>query len=200
MFNCPSFFPPALASTSVPRGPESQPTPDDKAARWAPARCTTWHTASTNSATNSRSGPPPSTRSAHRDTGGGVDLFQSAESHWEWSRAGWGPCGASLTLKYTSSRLSSDGHERDFAGGEWKQKRGSRTESGSSLLCSKILQMPQTPAKKFSSTFLFRHEDWVRAALRSYKDWSSQLSSVDIAAGLHSLGAALCLAEGKEER
>lgn len=51
----------------------------------------------------------------------------------------------------------------------------------------------------FSSTVLFRHEDWVRAALRSYKDWSSQRSSVDTAAGLHSLGAALCLAEGKEE-
>lgn len=79
IFNCPSFFYPALPSTSEPRGPESQPTPEDKAARWAPARCTTWPTASTNSATNT--GPLPSTRSAHRDMDGGVDLFQSAKSH-----------------------------------------------------------------------------------------------------------------------
>lgn len=80
IFNCPSFVPPALASTSEPRGPESQPVPGDRAARWAPARCTTWHTASTNWATNTRSGAPPSTRSAHRDTDGGADLFPSAGS------------------------------------------------------------------------------------------------------------------------
>lgn len=135
IFNCPSFFSLALASTSEPRGPESQPIPEGKAARWAPAQCTTWHTASTNLATNTESGVPPLTRSAHRDTDGGVDHFQSAESHWEWIRAGWSPCGASLTHKYTNSRLSSDGHERNFAGGEWKRNRGSRTESEGHL-CS----------------------------------------------------------------
>lgn len=116
--NCVSFFPPALASISEPRGLESQSRREDKAARSAPARCMTWHTGSTNLATNLRSGAPLLTRSAHRDTDGGVDLFQSAESHWEWSKAGWSPCGASPAHKFTSLRLSSDGHERNFARGD----------------------------------------------------------------------------------
>lgn len=103
---------------SEPGGRKPQATSrQDKVVCWALAQCMTWRTASTSSLTRRRLGVPPLTRSAHRDTAGGVDLFQRTESHWGWSRAGSGPCGASRTRKCTSLRLSSDKHEWDFEGG-----------------------------------------------------------------------------------
>lgn len=77
-----SFCSVAFTSMSEPRGQKTQPTSQNKAVRWVPAQCTTWHTACTSSTTGWRLGVPLLTRSAHRDTDGGVDLFQRTELHW----------------------------------------------------------------------------------------------------------------------
>lgn len=103
-----------MTSTSEPSGLKSWSTSrEDTAVRWAPARCTTWPTGCTSSATSTRSTLPPWIRSARRDTAGGVAPFPSRGSRWGWSRAGWGPCGAEQPHKFTSWRLSWDGHEWD---------------------------------------------------------------------------------------
>lgn len=140
--------PPALASTSEPRGQ----TPEGRAACWAPVRITTWHTACTSSAPRGRPVTPQLTRWNPLDTAGGVDLSQSDTSHWGWRRAGWDPCGAQKPHRFTSWRLSSEGHERESENGSRKQKRGKvalpeRVSSVLLFLNSKRCLKPQTLAK-----------------------------------------------------
>ncbi|KAG7473731.1 hypothetical protein MATL_G00098860 [Megalops atlanticus] len=108
---------PARTSTSGRRGPRTRSVrPGDQAAPWAPARCTTWRTASTSSTTSSRSAVPPWTKSARWGMAGGVAHSLTAMPLYDWRAAGCGPCGGPQTAGCTDWRCSSGGHEA--GGGE----------------------------------------------------------------------------------
>lgn len=175
---------------SEPRGQKTQPTSQwNKVVRWVPAQCTTWHTACTSSTTGWRLGVPLLTRSAHRDTDGGVDHFQRPELHWGWSRAGWGPCGAQLTQVHKLEALLT----QTWVGlrkRRWEQKQGSNSQLLSNELCSKMLKMPQTLAK-YSPVHFFQaggQLDCLSArltALSFSKGWALQIHNVKLLAYRH---------------